>query len=106
MLESVLLVYLVTNAVVGQIPQLTASELQQCTADLACAMDYSSIFQAKLDNASNYMELELALLRHQTNNILVPLQSELDQLKVNHTHENSVLNKAVVRMELELSQDR
>lgn len=89
-----------------QIPTLSPSELQQCAADLACSVDYSNIFQSKLDNATNYMELELALLRHQTNNILVPVQNELAQLKVNHTQEVSVLYKAVERMETELAGDR
>ena len=90
----------------GQVHTLTPSELQQCTNDLACSINYSNIFQSKLDNATHYMELELDLLRHQTNNILVPVQTDLAQLKMNQSREMSLFTLAIARMENELAGDR
>lgn len=97
---------MIITAIVGQVHQLSAAELQQCTTDLACSIDYSKTLQSQLDNATHYMELELALLRHQTNNILVPVQTELGQLQQNHSHEMSVLNLAVTRLDIALSENK
>ena len=84
----------------------TISTMQQCAANLACSIDYSKIFQAKLDNVSHYTELEIALFRHQVNNIIQPLQGQMQTLEVNTTSGINALNNEMRNVEKELAYDR
>lgn len=84
----------------------STSSLEQCAANLACSIDYNKIFQAKLDNVSHYTELEIALFRHQVNNILQPLQTQMQTLETNTSLGISALNTQMSTVQKELAYDR
>lgn len=86
--------------------QTSTYDLQQCTQNLACSIQYDKIFQAKLDNSTNYMELELALLKHQINNIIVPLQTLVNTLAANNSLQMNVVNLVLSKLETDVAYDR
>lgn len=99
------MISIVFNFVVG-IRCLTTAELQQCTANLACSIDYRNVFQTKLDNATHFLELELALLRHQTNALLVPLETKVNTLEANYSQQVTASNLVLGKLQNEVSNDR
>jgi len=80
--------------------------LQQCAADLACSMNYSSVFQTKLDNVSNYMDLQVSNLRHQLNTTVQPLEVKVAMLERDTTTKVSTLFDHLRAVESELVYDR
>ena len=92
--------FLVTNV------YAQTTSVQQCAANLACSIDYNKIFQTKLDNVSHYTELEIALFRLQVNNILQPLQTQVQTLETNTTLGISSLSNQVTNVQKELAYDR
>lgn len=88
------------------VPTAPPTSIQQCAANLACSIDYNKIFQAKLDNVSHYTELEIALFRHQVNNIIQPLQTQVQTLEANTTVGITALNNEMRNAQNELAYDR
>jgi hypothetical protein len=85
---------------------LTPAELQQCTANLACAVDYKDMYQTKLDNATHVMQLELEILKHQTDSQVLPLQTQVNALESKHTQQTTVTNAALGKLQNDVSYDR
>jgi hypothetical protein len=97
---------LVLSIFVAGIRGLTPAELQQCTANLACAVDYKDMYQTKLDNATHVMQLELEILKHQTDSQIVPLQTQVNALESKHTQQTTVTNAALGKLQNDVSYDR
>ncbi|KAH3734492.1 uncharacterized protein LOC127850665 [Dreissena polymorpha] len=103
----IFIISLMTSLVTCQmVHQQTTADLQQCVANLACSFDYKSEFQAKLDNATRHLELELELLRHQTGSLVAPLQNEIRQLQANQSNEITYANQVLGRVLAEQAYDR
>ena len=97
---------IILSIIVVGVRSLTPAELQQCTTNLACAVDFKDVFQTKLDNATHVMQLELEILKHQTNTLVLPLQAHVNALEAYATQQTTNANAVLGKLQNDVNYDR
>ncbi|XP_061167699.1 uncharacterized protein LOC133176605 [Saccostrea echinata] len=82
------------------------STAEQCASRLACSLNYSKIFDSKINELTYRHNLDLYTLRNYLNGKLLPLQHETEVLKLNTSAMLESFGREISNTHSMLSQDR